>query len=59
MFKLTPSGGGWIYTGLGNFDLANGGDPVGGVIFDANGNLYGTTDLGGVEDGGVVWEITP
>lgn len=59
VFKLTPSGGGWIYTDLGDFDLANGGDPVGGVIFDANGNLYGTTSLGGEYTDGIVWEITP
>lgn len=59
VFKLTPSGGGWIYTDLGDFDLANGGDPVGGVIFDANGNLYGTTSLGGEYTNGIVWELTP
>lgn len=60
VFKLTPSGGGWIHTALYDFDAgANGGDPIGGVIFDANGNLYGTTSLGGQSGGGVVWEITP
>ena len=59
VFKLTPSGSGWIYTDLGDFDLANGGDPVGGVIFDANGNLYGTTSLGGEYTNGIVWELTP
>ncbi len=59
VFKLTPSGSGWIYTDLGDFDLANGGDPVGGVILDANGNLYGTTSFGGEYSNGIVWEITP
>jgi hypothetical protein len=40
---------------------------MGGVTFDANGNLYGTTAFGGMRGGencyaigcGVVWEITP
>jgi uncharacterized repeat protein (TIGR03803 family) len=29
------------------------------VVFDANGNLYGTTYGGGSQGVGVVWEITP
>src|SRR5215831_17622535 len=35
--------------------------PFGGVIFDASGNLYGTTSLGGVgcPDGGTVFELLP
>jgi len=33
--------------------------PYGGVVFDVNGNLYGTASRGGVYGYGVVWEITP
>jgi uncharacterized repeat protein (TIGR03803 family) len=29
------------------------------LVFDANGNLYGTTYGGGASGNGVVWEITP
>ena len=69
IFKLTPSGGGWTYTALYAFTGArNGGYPYGSVVFDSNGNLFGTASFGGTgsdcNDGsldgcGVVWEITP
>ena len=69
VFELTPSGGGWTYTALYDFTGArNGGYPYGSVVFDSNGNLYGTASIGGTgsdcDDGsldgcGVVWEITP
>jgi uncharacterized repeat protein (TIGR03803 family) len=60
VFKLTPgSGGTWtdsvIYLGVGD-----GAQPEDGLIFDAAGNLYGTTTEGGTGAGyGVVFEITP
>lgn len=44
IFELTPSGGGWTYIDV--YDFAGNGDgaqPLGGVILDASGNLYGTT----------------
>jgi len=64
VFKLTPSGGGWVQTVLYSFsDKDDGGHPVGSVVLDANGNLFGTTYYGGNGpcDGGcgVIWEITP
>jgi uncharacterized repeat protein (TIGR03803 family) len=58
IFKLTPSGGGWTYTLLHQFDFSDGYFPEGGVIFDSNGNLYGTTSAGGTI-AGVAWEYTP
>jgi len=33
--------------------------PSGGLIFDAAGNLYGTTTGGGAYGNGTVFEITP
>ena len=60
VFKLTPSNGGWTYNSL--YDFTGGSDgayPVGGVVFDANGDLYGTTVEGGAYGYGVVFEITP
>jgi len=60
VFKLTPTGIGWNYTNLhvfGGFDDGEG--PTGGVTLDSNGNLYGTTDMGGQDTWGTVWEITP
>ncbi len=67
VFKLTPSGGGWILTDLHDFTGgSDGGSPEGGVVLDTEGNIYGTTAFGGNlldcvfgQGCGVVWEITP
>jgi len=59
VFKLTPSVGSWIYTDLHDFSGSDGQNPVGGVVLDASGNLYGTASKGGAHGDGVVWEITP
>src|SRR5712692_11290768 len=65
VFELTPSGGAWTHTVLYSFTGgADGGQPYGGVTLDAEGNLYGTTVIGGtggtcVEEGcGVVYKLT-
>jgi len=61
VFKLTPtSQPPWTYTSLHDFTGGNDGkNPYGTVVFDANGNLYGTASAGGSAGIGVVWEITP
>lgn len=46
------------FTTLFNFDNSNGTYPVGGLIADAAGNLYGTTYSGGPGGSGTVFEIT-
>ncbi len=58
-FKLTPSSGAWTYTSLHDFDGTDGAFPVSNVVFDVNGNLYGTASEGGANNAGVVFEITP
>ena len=60
VFKLTPSGGGYTLTSLHDFTGGvDGGRPFSNVIFDAAGNLYGTTLQGGADGAGVVFEIRP
>jgi uncharacterized repeat protein (TIGR03803 family) len=61
VFKLTPSGGNWTYTSLHDFTGGSDGyGPQCSVVFDASGNLYGTTSSGGpFYNTGVVWDITP
>jgi uncharacterized repeat protein (TIGR03803 family) len=64
VFELTNSNGVWTLADLHDFNGSDGGHPLGGVVFDNSGNLYGTTALGGTSsnciDGcGVVWEIMP
>ena len=55
VFELTPTGGGgWTEQVLWSFNgNADGGNLYTGLIFDAAGNLYGTTS------GGTVFELTP
>ena len=62
VFELSPgSGGSWTETVLHNFAY-NGADgiyPFAGLIFDAAGNLYGTTYGGGPHGHGTVFELSP
>ena len=61
-FELTPNNrGGWTEKILYSFYWGkgvNGGGP-GGLIFDAAGNLYGTTAAGGASNWGAVFELSP
>ncbi len=59
VFKLTPSGQGWVYTDLHTFGDDGLLDHEGGVVMDSNGNLYGTNEIGGEYNAGVVWKLTP
>jgi uncharacterized repeat protein (TIGR03803 family) len=61
VFELTPSGSGWIEVVLHSFqDPSQGTVPYGGLMFDASGNLYGTTQLGGLGGySGSVFELSP
>jgi len=59
IFQLTPGTHGWTLTTLHSFDGYDGGSPSGGLIFDAAGNMYGTSPVGGTGyDGGTVFEMT-
>jgi len=45
---------------LHNFGSGDdGANPTAGLVFDAAGNLYGTTAAGGTHSGRTVFEITP
>lgn len=67
VFKVTPTG---QLTSLYNFcsqpNCTDGGQPLSALVLGANGNLYGTTTVGGANVGtclgpgcGTVFEITP
>ena len=48
-----------LYNFTFNNNGADGIDPVASLIFDASGNLYGTTNQGGTYNDGTVFELTP
>jgi uncharacterized repeat protein (TIGR03803 family) len=61
-FELTPAASGsWTETTLHNFsdNDGDGYNPISGLMFDASGNLYGTTGSGGRYGQGTAYEITP
>jgi len=54
------SGGGWTESVLYSFQGGDDGDtPMGALVLDTLGNLYGTTEGGNPLGGGVVFELTP
>src|ERR1022692_3318787 len=61
VFELTPAADGtWTEKVLHSFSGGTDGiHPYAGLIFDAAGNLYGTTELGGAYGYGTVFEVTP
>jgi uncharacterized repeat protein (TIGR03803 family) len=60
VFELSPSAVGWTETVLHSFGITNddGTLPGGGLIFDGDGNLYGTTQTGGQNQAGIVFELS-
>jgi uncharacterized repeat protein (TIGR03803 family) len=60
VFELSKGGNGqWTETVLHSFSGPDGAQPFAGVVFDAAGNLYGTTGGGGAFGEGTVFELTP
>jgi uncharacterized repeat protein (TIGR03803 family) len=59
VFELARTKGGYASapTTLVSFTGDDGAQPVAGLIADAAGNLFGTTDTGGAKDDGTVFEI--
>jgi uncharacterized repeat protein (TIGR03803 family) len=61
VFELSPNGlGGWTESVLYSFaGGSDGASPVGKLVFDGSGNLYGTTEYGGASNDGTVFELSP
>jgi uncharacterized repeat protein (TIGR03803 family) len=60
VFKLSRSNGVWKFTDLYDFTSgSDGGLPYGSVAVDAQGDIFGTATVGGSDNQGVVFEITP
>ena len=60
IFKLTPAG---QYTVLYNFcnqpNCTDGGNAIAGLTQGTDGNFYGTTEVGGANGNGTIFQITP
>lgn len=60
VYELTPSGSGWGDNILYAFhNGADGAAPLGGLVFDQSGNLYGSTIGYGSGSGGTIFELSP
>lgn len=60
VFELSFAGGLWNETVLHSFgNGTDGSEPIGGLAFDAAGNLYGVTRNGGTNTYGTVFKLTP
>jgi len=59
VFKIASNG---AFTNLLSFSGINGSypgaNPAGNLVFDANGNYYGTTESGGASNNGTIFEVT-
>jgi uncharacterized repeat protein (TIGR03803 family) len=59
VFELSRNSGGWTETVLGLARPYTGSLPLAGLIMDSAGNLYGTTAVGGHNDKGLVFKLSP
>jgi uncharacterized repeat protein (TIGR03803 family) len=58
VFQLSPAGSGWTETVIYSFQGLNDGFwPIGGVTFDPSGILTGTTSSGGLNGGGIAFQL--
>ena len=57
VFELTPAGTETLLYSFGG--LNDGQYPMGALVRDASGNLYGTTEWGGASGQGTVFKVTP
>jgi len=59
VFKITTSGQESVLYSFAGAGAGDGAYPYSGLVFDKDGNLYGTTAEGGTHSGGAVFEVTP
>lgn len=58
VFELSPGkNGSWHERVIHSFDYTDGSGPMGGLVFDPVGHLYGTTETGGTLQHGVVFAM--
>jgi uncharacterized repeat protein (TIGR03803 family) len=58
IYQLSHSGGTWTETNLHSFVDDDGAFPYTDVVFDASGNMFGTTTSSGHGNDGTVWQLS-
>jgi uncharacterized repeat protein (TIGR03803 family) len=59
VYRLKHTGSGWMLTSLYTFHDNDGATPQARVVFGPDGTLFGTTDEGGYQENGVVFNLRP
>lgn len=60
IFKMTPTGEITVlYNFCSQLNCSDGGNAIGGLIQGTDGNFYGTTQVGGANFNGTIFQITP
>jgi uncharacterized repeat protein (TIGR03803 family) len=60
VFEISPSGTlTWLYSFCNRSPCPDGSQPDAGLVQATDGNLYGTTELGGSDNSGTIFRITP
>jgi uncharacterized repeat protein (TIGR03803 family) len=60
VFKITPDGRlTTLYSFCSHTNCTDGSNPYAGLVQATDGNFYGTTSIGGANNGGTVFKITP
>jgi len=59
VFELTPSGGSWTFSVLAGIPGWGISGTFRNLMFDASGNIYGTTHCDGANSAGTIYELTP
>jgi len=60
IYKMSPNGDGtWTESTAFTLGTVNGGGPLGDLVFDSAGNIFGTTAIGGTHSDGTVFELSP
>jgi uncharacterized repeat protein (TIGR03803 family) len=57
VFQMDPDGRGYTILHIFTVDPSDGAVPVAGLLIGIDGNLYGTTAFGGMNDSGVVFKV--
>jgi len=58
LYKLTTPIQEWNQSVIWDFEESSGNSPYGGITFDASGNIFGVTTVGGSADLGTFYEMT-